>query len=119
MKSALLLLIFSFTSIFGVAQKANKYQTDTFRVYGNCGMCEDRIENALDIVGIRSAQWDEKTQMLTVTYISEKISIHEIHQICANIGHATEKMKADEKAYANLHHCCKYIIHNHEENQNH
>ncbi len=98
MKYAVLLLIFSITSIFGVAQKGNKYQTDTLKVYGNCGMCEERIENALDIVGVRSAQWDEKTQMLTVTYISEKISINEIHQICANIGHATEKMKADEKA---------------------
>ena len=119
MKHVTLLLLFSLISTLGIAQKGNKYQTDTFKVYGNCGMCEERIENALDIVGIRNAQWDETSQMLTVTYISDKISIQEIHQICANIGHATEKMKADEKAYANLHHCCKYIKHNNEENHNH
>lgn len=111
MKNLTLLLLFavSFTS-FG--QK--KYVTDSIKVYGNCDMCEERIEDAIDIVGVRAGNWNMETKMLTIIYSPAKITIEEIHQMCANIGHGTSMIKATEEAYNELHHCCKYIEHNHE-----
>jgi len=115
MKSIYLVLLIAFSSAF----YGQKFSTDTVKVYGNCGMCKDRIEDALDVVGVRDANWNEDTQLLIVQYSSKKISQQEIHELCAEVGHATNKMKADKKAYDNLHHCCKYVVHEHEHSHEH
>ena len=113
------IIILTIISVSGFSQKS-KYLTANFKVYGVCGMCEERIENALDVVGIRGADWDVESKMLNVVYNPEKISLNEIHQLCANVGHATEKIKADRNAYNNLHGCCKYedpeVVNNHKHN---
>ncbi|CAG5077084.1 heavy-metal-associated domain-containing protein [Parvicella tangerina] len=115
-KYILLVLILSLgASVFG--QK--KVQTDTIKVYGNCGMCEERIENACDVIGVKRASWSDKTEMLTITYKPSRISIEEIHQLCADVGHSTSKVKANQEAYNNLHHCCKYVEHDHEGEHEH
>lgn len=113
MKNYVLLILFAIITSSAIGQKVT-YATDTLKVYGNCDMCKERIENACDVVGIKRASWDEKTQMLKVVYRPDKISIEEVHQLCANAGHATSKLKADEEAYEHLHHCCKYVVHDHE-----
>lgn len=119
MKKYIVLTLLAVIGLSGFAQKIGKYKTGTFLVYGNCGMCEERIENACDVVGVKRASWDEETEMLTITYNPEKISIEEIHQLCADVGHSTSKVKASEEAYANLHHCCKYVEHDHEGENEH
>ena len=91
------------TSVF--AQKKAQIE---FEVRGVCGMCETRIEKALDAPGIIMAQWDAETQKATVAYKTKVITEDEIHQLVANVGHDTEKKKATDEAYANLHGCCKY-----------
>ena len=35
-------------------------------------------------------------------------NILDVHEIAANAGHDTDKVKATDKAYNNLHGCCKY-----------
>lgn len=119
MKKYILLAIVAIIGLVSYGQKSGKYQSDTLRVYGNCGMCEERIENACDVVGVKRADWDVDTKMLTVVYNPSKISIEEIHQLCADVGHATSKVQADAEAYENLHHCCKYVIHDHEHDHDH
>ena len=59
-------------SLTSFGQKS-KYVTEDIKVYGVCGMCEDRIENALDVVCVRSAQWDVETKMLNIVFNSGKI----------------------------------------------
>ena len=71
-------------------------------------MCEDRIEKSLDISGVIMADWDRKTKDLTVAYKTNKLSETQIHQRVADAGHDTEKVKATDEVYANLHGCCKY-----------
>lgn len=93
--------------------QTKKYKTETFKVYGTCEMCEERIESTLDIVGVRFADWDKKTKQCKVIYKPSKISSEEIHQQLSNVGHSTSKLKADPDAYASLHNCCKYVEHNH------
>jgi predicted phosphodiesterase len=96
-----------------------KYITESFMVRGNCDMCKDRIENSIDIVGVKRAQWDEKTETLTVIFNPGKITLDEIHRVIAKIGHTTALYKADPEAYKNLHHCCKYVEHDHSHEKQH
>lgn len=85
----------------------------TIKVYGNCGMCKQRIEEALDQNGIKLATWDSKTKNLEVVYNSKKISEQRIHELVASVGHDTDKVKAKNEVYAELPFCCLYRDHDH------
>ena len=47
---------------------AQKTKTDTFKVSGNCGMCENKIEKAAKEAGAVSADWNQDTKVITVKY---------------------------------------------------
>lgn len=79
-----------------------------FQVSGVCGMCETRIEKALDVPGVIMAEWDVETKKAKVAYKTKVISEEQIHQLIANVGHDTDKIKATDEVYANIHGCCKY-----------
>ena len=83
--------------------------TETFGVKGKCGMCKTTIEGALkNKKGIISCSWDLSTNKLTVTYNPETIKIEKIHQLVADAGYDTDKIKASDKAYSKLPACCQY-----------
>jgi len=103
----ILLLLSIFVSLQLSAQTKKTIDTKIF-VNGICGMCEDRIENALDVKGIKLANWDEDSKMCRIVYRQDLISEEKIHQILADAGHDTKKVKATKEVYDNLHHCCKY-----------
>ena len=71
-------------------------------------MCEKRIENALDIKGIKIGDWNVTTKNCHVVYKITQYTEEQIHQIIADLGHTTEKIKATKQSYDNLHGCCKY-----------
>jgi len=100
--------ILLFIGLNSFAQKESKFTEINFRVEGVCGMCESRIENALDIKGIKLADWDVKTKNCRVIYKTADFKELDIHQIVADLGHTTEKVKTTPENYDNLHHCCKY-----------
>ena len=80
----------------------------SFEVAGKCGMCKERIENALDVKGVKLADWSFETNICKVTYNSSKITEKEIHKILANAGHDTKECRSPDAAYSNLHSCCRY-----------
>lgn len=83
--------------------------TDIFMVYGNCTLCEKRIESSLaHVEGVNSADWEVDTKVMTVIYDNEVISLDEIKKKVADAGHDTDKFQANEKAYNNLPGCCQY-----------
>jgi copper chaperone CopZ len=85
------------------------YSESIITVLGNCGMCKTRIENAVnELEGIFFSYWNAETQKLHVRYDSAKISIDDIELELASIGHDTERFKAADEVYNNLHGCCKY-----------
>ncbi|MDP4209516.1 MAG: cation transporter [Bacteroidota bacterium] len=94
------------TNIFAQTKASSK--TESIKVWGNCESCKARIEGALKVDGISKADWNEKTQMLKVTYNPAKITNDAIQKRIAAVGHDTEKYKADNKVYAKLPGCCKY-----------
>ena len=84
-------------------------ETETFKVYGNCGMCEKTIEGSLkDVNGIEKADWNKETKMIEVVYHTHDISLDEIKKKIADVGYDTEEYRASEKVYNNLPGCCQY-----------
>jgi copper chaperone CopZ len=83
-------------------------KTETFKVFGECGMCKTRIEKTVKAEGATTANWDEKTQLLTVEFDKNKTSVDALSKKLASVGHDTEKYKAPDEVYANLPGCCHY-----------
>jgi outer membrane receptor protein involved in Fe transport/copper chaperone CopZ len=79
-----------------------------FWVDGVCGMCEERIEKAALIKGVKSASWDVDSKMLTIEFDKGKVKLHQIHEAISKVGHDTKQAKATQEVYDNLHGCCKY-----------
>ena len=78
-------------------------------VDGVCMMCEERIEKkAIDVKGIKLADWDLDNRVLKVVYNEKNITINEIHEFLGSIGHDTEKKIASDEAYSLLDPCCQY-----------
>jgi mercuric ion binding protein len=83
-------------------------KTESFKVFGNCELCQPRIENAVKEEGASSASWDKDTKMLTVTYDPSKTSRDKLSKKLASVGHDTEKYRAPDDVYDKLPACCHY-----------
>lgn len=83
-------------------------ETISFKVSGNCEMCKERIEEALDVKGVKKADWNMETGMVTIVFDPHTIEEDQLHQLIAKAGYDTEKVKAEEKAYKELPGCCQY-----------
>ena len=84
-------------------------KTENFKVYGNCGMCKNRIETSLkNVDGIKEVVWDVKTKMITVTFDPHKMTLKKIKETIASVGHDTDDVKADSKVYNELPGCCQF-----------
>jgi len=79
-----------------------------FKVYGNCGACEERIAEALDQKGIIAGTWDRVKQEVWVVYRPSKVSLEQIHRYIAGAGHDTDLLQADSAVYNALPNCCLY-----------
>ena len=91
------------------AATAQTEKKETFKVAGNCGMCETRIEKAANSVdGVVSADWDKESKMIDVKFNSEKVDIQKVHMAIAKAGHDTKMYKAENEVYDKLPGCCKY-----------
>lgn len=102
-------LILAMMFIGIISLSAEETKTEKFKVYGNCGMCETRIEKAVNAIeGVASAEWDSETKMIEVTFEESKTDLNIIHKAIADVGHDTELYTAKDEVYDRLHGCCKY-----------
>jgi copper chaperone CopZ len=109
MKTKILNLVAGLFLIASFNVSAQEVKTEKFKVYGNCGMCENRIEKAASALdGVSKADWDKETQMLEITFDDRKVKVDDVHQAVAKAGHDTEKVKADDEVYNALPACCLY-----------
>ena len=97
----------SSTALLG-QDRPKKIETTTFEVSGVCKMCEQRIEQAALVKGVKFADWDRTTGMIKVMYKTNKTDIHAVHEAIAGIGHDTSELEATEEAYGDLPDCCRY-----------
>jgi mercuric ion binding protein len=100
------ILLSSFAVSF--AQDKKDITTEKIKVSGNCGDCKKRIEKAAYIPGVKRAEWDSHTQILTVIYRPSKTSAEKIETSIANVGYDAGDIKATDETYKKLPQCCAY-----------
>ena len=98
-------LLISFTTSHAQIKNA---KTETVKIYGNCGMCENTIEKAGTLKKVALVNWDKETKMATLTYDAKKTNQDEILKRIALAGYDSDKFLAPDDVYATLHGCCQY-----------
>lgn len=80
-----------------------------FRVEGLCGMCKERIETtAKSVQGVKSAEWNDQTKQLQLTYDKSHTNIDDVKKAIADAGHDNDKYRASDETYNSLAECCLY-----------
>ncbi len=91
-----------------VSQNNQTKPEGSYKVLGNCGMCEKTIEKAAMKKGVIKADWDKNTKVLVLEFDPKKTSADEILKSVADAGYDNEKYTAPKGAYDKLPDCCKY-----------
>jgi periplasmic mercuric ion binding protein len=102
--ASLIVGLFSINNSFAQAT----VKQETIKVWGNCSMCKTNIEKAAGKAGASSANWDEESKELKVSYAESKTSSEKIQKQIAKSGYDTQEYTAPDKAYNKLHGCCQY-----------
>ena len=103
----IILMIISISSLTIQAQQKGII-TDTITIKGNCGQCKERIEEAAHIKGVKTAEWNKTTKMLTVVFNTNKTTIDKITESISKVGHDSKNFTASDKNYKKLPSCCAY-----------
>ena len=82
--------------------------TQSVKIFGNCGMCEAKIEKAGNLKNIAQVDWNADSKMASLTYDESKTNPDEILKRIALVGYDNEKFLAPDEAYAKLPGCCQY-----------
>lgn len=90
------------------ASQKSAFQKETVTIYGNCGMCESRIESAGTIKKRATVDWDQNTKLANIAFDSTKTNLDEILKKIALAGHDSKQFLAPDNVYASLPECCKY-----------
>ena len=93
---------------FTINAQIKNSKTETVKIYGNCGMCETNIEKVGTIKKVAKVDWNQETQMATLTYDTTKTNQDEILKRIALAGYDSDKFLAPDDVYNNLHGCCQY-----------
>ena len=89
--------------------KTKKVETVEIQTSAVCDMCKEIIidKNLVFEKGLKFAEMDVETGMLTVRYRNDRTSAEHIRNLISNLGYSADSVKADPIAYDNLHFCCK------------
>ncbi len=94
------------TTIAGAQIKNAK--TESIKIYGNCGMCETKIEKAGNLKNIANVDWNKDTNLAILTYDATKTNPDEILKRIALVGYDSDKFLAPAETYSKLDKCCQY-----------
>lgn len=108
MKTLKILSIAFICTVISTSLIAQKTKTETFKVSGECGMCEKKIEKAAKTAGASYAEWNKETKVITVKYNSTTSNLAKIQKSIADAGYDNAGIKATPDAYDKLDECCKY-----------
>lgn len=97
-----------FISGAAFAQEEQKTEKAEILTSAICEMCKETIEYELTFTkGIKFAELDTKSKIVTVEYNPKKVSLKEIRENIAGVGYDADSVKRDPKAYAKLPFCCR------------
>lgn len=80
----------------------------SFKVFGACEQCKDRIEIAAKIRGVKKATWDVDSKQLSLLYNPSLVSLEKIQNRIVAVGHDIDGKKAKDVVYNALPKCCHY-----------
>ncbi|MDQ5929375.1 MAG: hypothetical protein QG594_1154 [Bacteroidota bacterium] len=100
--------IFLLLSTTFVIAQINNSKTETFKIYGNCGMCKKTIEKAGNLKNTAKVDWNVDSKMAILTFDSTQTNADEILKRIANAGYESAKFPASSTAYNQLLGCCQY-----------
>jgi mercuric ion binding protein len=103
-------LLFSIFAInFSFAQKSTLLDhKENIKVWGNCETCKKKIEKAAISAGAVTANWNDESHILALSYDGAKTSSDKIQRSIAAAGYDTQDFTANDNAYNKLPNCCKY-----------
>lgn len=105
----IVMMMLSVMFLLGIQQVNAENKNEKFKVSGNCGMCEKRIEKAaMGVTGVSKADWNKDTKEMTLTFDNSKTSVDKVQTAIAKAGHDTPLHKAEAKDYKALPECCQY-----------
>lgn len=97
-----------FVALFATAANAQKLQTSTIKTSAECGDCKERIESKLNYTkGVKFADLDLESQVLTVKFKADKITLAEIKKIISEVGYDADEVKAVPEKQKQLPLCCQ------------
>lgn len=100
-------MILSMLLITGLSY-AQSVQEVKIKTSAECGSCKERLEGKLNYVeGIRFAELDIASKVLTLKFSPKKISLEEIRKIISELGYDADEVKAIPEAVEKLPGCCK------------
>lgn len=100
--------MFLLLSAFSHSQIKNAI-TENIKIYGNCSMCKNNIEQAGNQKNVAALSWDKNTQTAAITYDSKKTNTDQILKRIALAGYDNSSFLAPQPAYNKLPECCKYV----------
>ncbi len=104
MKNLLLIAFVAFLST-GFTQSTT---TLTIKTSALCGDCKERIENELNYTkGVKFAELDLETNIITVKYKHKKTSEKIILEAVSNIGYHANDVERNAAAFNELPGCCQ------------
>ncbi|MCB0478615.1 MAG: heavy-metal-associated domain-containing protein [Crocinitomicaceae bacterium] len=93
---------------FGIAYNQKGIETAEIKTSAQCGMCKERLEEKLNYTpGVKFAELNVETAVLTVKFKSDKISKAEILKVINDTGYDADDTKANKEAHENLPKCCQ------------
>jgi copper chaperone CopZ len=109
MKKILIISLMCCSSIYAHAQKKDAaIQTVTIQTSAQCGDCEERIESLLNYTkGVKFAELDNETKIVTVKFMSKKITLKTICEKLNEIGYDANEFKAPKATVLKLPKCCQ------------
>ncbi|MEY4659720.1 MAG: hypothetical protein RJB36_1486 [Bacteroidota bacterium] len=105
MKTLFFSFLFTLTSTLALAQKT---VTSHIQTNAQCGDCKERIESKLNYTkGVKFAELDDQTKIVTVKFKSSKIDLLSIKKIIAKIGYNADEVIAEKEDIEKLPKCCQ------------
>jgi hypothetical protein len=104
-----MILVFSFGPSWSQETKpVSKDTSVSFKVWGACEQCKDRIERVVKGKGVKSASWSIESKMLTLVYNPTQTNLDKIENRIVASGHDIKNKKAKDAVYKALPACCHY-----------
>lgn len=109
MKNLAWILAVALTTSTMAQNKPKKVETVQIQTSAVCEMCKELIidKNLAFEKGLKFAEMDVETGVLTVRYRNDRTSLEHIRNKISDLGYSADSVKADPIAYDNLHFCCK------------